>query len=361
MKKRRKIGKILLTIVLVILAVFLLLILIYHRAAYMTLRNLTGKKLKLDESIEWENGESYLNVRYASDSDAQTLDLYVPKDVEEPELFVMIHGGGFIYGDSQTRQAQFMYRYFRDHGYACASLNYRLAQETAFPGALEDVKAAVRFLKSHADEYGYRTDHIAIWGESAGGYLATLAAVTNDEEFMSVRYIGQDKDENAGDTISAKVDVLVDYYGAVELGGISAGSDDWKTLGVPDLVLKIANSWLSTDILQGFSSVESFWMRKETSEMTAEEIAYAGASAYIDENLSSSDLMVLIVHGDCDITVPSLQSERLYEKISGVIGTDRTEFWLIKDAGHAADMLYSDEILEQVGTFIEAGNNASAE
>ena len=178
MRRKKKKRKIICFVMLLIVTVILLLLLMYRKAFYMTVRNLTAKKLSLDASTDWSGGESYLKVPYASDSESQYLDLYVPSNVENPELYVIVHGGGFITGDSQTRQAQFMYRYFRDHGYACATVNYRLAQEAPFPAGLEDVKAAVRFLRSHAEEYGYSTDHVSIFGESAGGYLASMTAAS---------------------------------------------------------------------------------------------------------------------------------------------------------------------------------------
>ena len=350
----KRTGKIIVIVLLAILGVFVVLAAIYHKAAYMTFRNLTAKKLKLDENdTNWDGGTSYVKVPYAADSDSQYLDLYVPENVEDPKLFVMVHGGGFIAGDSQTRQAQQMYRYFRDHGYACATVNYRLAQEEPFPGGLEDVKAAVRFLKSHARDYGYSIEHVAIWGESAGGYLATMAALTNDEEFMSASYIGQEEDEAAGRQISAKVDVLVDYYGVMELSGLSPMANDWKTLGIPTVVVDIANLWLRTDVIGDYPDVESYWMRKKADDWTEEEAALAGAPYYIAENLNESDLAILIIHGDCDLTVPELQSERLYEQLTSEIGTDRVELWVIPDEGHAADMLYKDDLLDRVKTFIE--------
>ncbi len=345
-----------LAVIAAVLVVVATMLNLYHRAAYVVFKNLTAKKLYLDESTEWSGGESYVHMPYAEDSESQYLDLYVPyAEGEKPPLYVAVHGGGFISGDSQTRQAQLMYRYFRDHGYACATINYRLAQEAAYPAGLEDVKAAVRFLRSHAEEYGYSADHIAIFGESAGGYLASMAAVTNDREFMGVRYIGQDGDETEGKNVSAAVSVLVDYYGAVELSGLTMREDDWKELEIPQIVIDIANSWASGEMLQGHEDVESFWVRKDMSSMPEEEKKDLYAVTYVEENLSAdSPLSVVIIHGDCDITVPVLQSERFYEAVSSRLGKDKTEFWIMPGEGHATDLLYADDVLERVDAFIKA-------
>ncbi|MBQ1922747.1 MAG: alpha/beta hydrolase [Lachnospiraceae bacterium] len=118
--------------------------------------------LPLDESEEWKGGRSFEGLVYAEDSEAQYIDLYVPESDAPMPLFVMIHGGGFAFNDAQSRQARFMYRYFRDHGFACASVNYRLSPEAAYPAAVCDVKAAVRFLCHNAGEYGFDADRIAV-------------------------------------------------------------------------------------------------------------------------------------------------------------------------------------------------------
>ena len=318
----------------------------HPKAARAVWCNLTVGSVPLDESTDWDGGESYVGVPYATDSPSQYLDLYVPDlpDGQRPKLFVIIHGGGFVLGDSQTRQAQYMYRYFRDHGYACATINYRLAEEEPFPGAICDCKAAIRYLRAHADEYGYDADHIAVFGESAGGYLAIMCAVTNDDQFMDVQFVGQDE---LGDA-SARVDVLVDYYGHVDNEG---ASEDWATLGIPKLVRDIANSWASEDLLMGYEDFESAWFRENVSEMTPEEKAYHDPHAYIDEN-DLTGLSVWIIHGDADITVPVLHSERLYDHLVKKLGEDAVELHVAPGMGHASDPLYSDEVLAEIEEYL---------
>lgn len=318
---------------------------VYHRAAYAVFKNLTAPTVELDQS-PWTGGASYERVPYAADSGEQYLDLYVPEtDGALPKLYVVIHGGGFIGGDSQSRQSQLMYRYFRDHGYACASVNYRLAQEAPFPAGLSDCKAAIRFLRAHADEYGYDAEHIAVFGESAGGYLAVMCGVTADDEFADVAFLGQ---EQAGD-VSARVDVVVNYYGHIDHSG---AEEDWAALGIPQVVLDIANSWVSGDVLQGYEDIESFWFRKNVSEMTAEEYAWGDPNHYIGKN-DLAGLSMWIVHGDCDITVPYLHSERLAEKLAQKLGEGEVSYHLIPGMGHASDPLYSDELLGRLKEYLD--------
>ncbi|MCD8161262.1 MAG: alpha/beta hydrolase [Clostridiales bacterium] len=179
------------------------------------------------DTSEWTGGASYEYVPYSDVSGSDYLHLYVP-DAEEPmPLIIMVHGGGFVCNDCESRQAQFMYRYFRQHGYACATVNYRLAQEDGFPAALEDVKAAVRYLRANAETYGYDPDRFIIWGESAGGYLATMAAVTNDDEFTGVSFIGEDE---LAEPVSAQVSCLIDFYGIIDF---PFADSDFRSQGSP--------------------------------------------------------------------------------------------------------------------------------
>ena len=345
--KKTKAGKRIRIAAAVVLAAAALVLCIWHRATRAVWCNLTAGKLALDETdTSWDGGTSYLRVPYAEDSESQYLDLYVPDTEagEIPKLYVIIHGGGFIAGDSQTRQAQLMYRYFRDHGWACATVNYRLAQEEPFPGGLSDCKAAIRFLRAHAGEYGYDAEHIAVFGESAGGYMAVMCAVTDDTEFMDVRYIGQ---EQYGE-VSGKVDVLVDYYGHIDK---TLAEQDWKQLGIPRIVVDIANSWADSRTLEGFEDMDSFWHRKNISEMSAEELAECDPNHYIGKN-DLTGLAVWIIHGDADITVPYLHSERLAQKLEEKLGAEQVYFELVPGMGHASDPLYADDMLEKLDDFL---------
>lgn len=318
-----------------------------YKAVRLVFYNLTVPVYDLDEARDnWSGGATYLKVPYSNVSPSDYVNIYVPDSEDIPPLYVVIHGGGFVTNDAESRQAQWMYRYFRDHGFACASVNYRLAGEAPFPAAIEDCKAAIRFLRAHAEEYGYDAGRIAVFGESAGGYLAVMCAVTNDDEFNILSFIGQ---EETGD-VSAKVDVLVDYYGAVEMGM----GKDVSEIGLPNVIYQIANSWIGGDVLQGFENVESFWMRKNISEMTPEELSISDPYTYMETNLpENNDLSVWIVHGDCDITVPYLQSERLNDRLVGILGADRVTYRLIPQMGHASDPLYSNEELELLETYLK--------
>lgn len=105
-----------------------------------------------------------LDVSYAPSSPAQRLDLYWPPapDVRFP-LVIAVHGGGFEGGDKRYSELDPMLTALA-HGYAVAAINYRLSGEAKFPAAVVDVKAAIRYLRAHADSFHLDASRFAIWG-----------------------------------------------------------------------------------------------------------------------------------------------------------------------------------------------------
>lgn len=315
------------------LRISILLILVFAIVADLGLLqvlacNMTAPKLPLDETFSWRNGK-YERIFYG-ESDAQFIDLYVPKGTLFPRLFVLVHGGGFIANDAQSRQAQFMYRYFRDHGYACASVNYRLAEEAPFPAACEDVHEAVLFLARSAAEYGYDASHIAIWGESAGGYLATREALTETE---------------------APITELVSYYGIYDF--TSAGLQH-REQGISRFIRTVGNLWLKGN-LEGFQSCEEYWVRKAYADWTEEDRQAFSVQYIAESGPANRNLRVLLMHGSADITVPYRQSINMAEALRAVYGEEGVTFVLMDSVIHGDDRLYTDEVLGTVDSFLRGG------
>ena len=119
-----------------------------------------------------------LGVTYARYGDRTLeMDIYRPNDAwGKLPAVVCIHGGGWAKGSRESHGA--MAQALASRGYVAATISYRLSGEAKFPAQIYDCKAAVRFLRSHADEYGIDADHIGAIGLSAGGHLTALLATS---------------------------------------------------------------------------------------------------------------------------------------------------------------------------------------
>jgi acetyl esterase/lipase len=150
------------------------------------------------------------NIKYATQSPSQRLDIYMPKGVTKPPLVVWIHGGGFVFGDEDIMkydEAAKLLEVFIKNGIAVASVNYRLAQEAPFPAAGIDTKRAIRFLRANAGKYGFNPAKFATGGDSAGGYLALMAASTGNQPSPF------DDATDPNRRISSAVSVAIDLFG----------------------------------------------------------------------------------------------------------------------------------------------------
>lgn len=110
------------------------------------------------------------------------LDLFVPAGADAHPLVIYVHGGGWMAGGPRRSAAYAdwpkVLAALAAKGYVVASVGYRFSGEAPFPAAIQDVKAAIRWLRANADTYRVDPARAAIWGQSAGGHLAALAGVS---------------------------------------------------------------------------------------------------------------------------------------------------------------------------------------
>ncbi len=134
----------------------------------------------------------WLDVRYAHTSPAQQLDIYLPETGDGPfPVLLSIHGGAFAIGDKRDPQAlPFLGSLSR--GYAAVSVNYRLSGEAIFPAGLQDVKAAIRWLRARGNEYRLDPGRIVAWGSSSGANYAAMVAVTAGETLFDDPALGNE-------------------------------------------------------------------------------------------------------------------------------------------------------------------------
>lgn len=130
---------------------------------------------------------------------------------------IYVHGGGWRGGE----RASTPNRILAEAGFVTVSISYRFSSEAIFPAQIHDVKASIRWLRANAGQYGVDRGRIGIWGHSAGGHLAALAAVTgNNSDFEGD---GGNPDEEssvqAAVPISAPLEFLIDWYAVAQMPG----------------------------------------------------------------------------------------------------------------------------------------------
>jgi len=167
------------------------------------------------------------NIVYARIGERELLlDLYRPEDAEGLLPVVLwVHGGGWRNGskDAPNRAVGLVRR-----GYALASVGYRLSPEAIFPAAIEDCKAAVRWVRANADEHGLDPDRIGAWGSSAGGHLVALLGTTGDVDEFDTNEENRER--------SARVQAVCDWFGPTDFLRMNdfPGSMDHDAAGSPE-------------------------------------------------------------------------------------------------------------------------------
>ena len=117
------------------------------------------------------------NIVYATHGSPLRMHILLPRNgaTSRPAI-VFIHGGGWTEGTRERGLPSLIH--FVKRGYVAASIEYRLSGEAIFPAQIEDVRAAIEYLRTHANELGIDQDRVAVWGQSAGGHLAALAGTS---------------------------------------------------------------------------------------------------------------------------------------------------------------------------------------
>jgi acetyl esterase/lipase len=218
------------------------------------------------------------------------LDLYLP-DRSQPgasgpvPVVVHVHGGGWRRGSRRhplPALGDGFYSGLAAAGIAVAAVDYRLSGEARYPAAVDDVRTAVAWVRAELPSYGTAPGPVALWGDSAGGHLALLAALTG-----------------------TPVDGVVAWFPVTDLAGRRDGDDDPDTrealfLGAPPARVP--------DLARAASPLTH---------------VRAGAPP------------MLLLHGDSDTMVPADQSIRFTEALRAAGGT--VSLVLVPGASHFWD------------------------
>ncbi|MHA6763778.1 prolyl oligopeptidase family serine peptidase [Streptacidiphilus sp. PAMC 29251] len=208
------------------------------------------------------------------------LDLQIPATEGAKPLVVYLPGGGFVMALKENGLDQ--RTYLAEQGYAVASVQYRtILNGATYRDAVADVKSAIRYLRAHADRYGIDPERVAVYGESAGGYLAAMTGTTNGREEFEV---GEHLDR------SSRVQAVVDKFGPSDLAQVGIDFD------------------------------------RAAEESDA--VARSNPAGYAD----ASTPPFLLLHGSADTLIPPDQTLLLHHALRAA-GADSTRYLLL-DANH---------------------------
>jgi acetyl esterase/lipase len=195
------------------------------------------------------------------------LDYYANNTQTKRPCVIVVHGGSWAGGDS--RQLPELNSHLAVKGYNVASINYRMAPKYQTPAPVEDVKAAMAYLKQHADELYIDTNNFVLLGRSAGAQITLLAAYTMHDPAIKG---------------------IIDFYGPADMvWGYSVPSSKW----IMD----------SRKVMENYIGGPYGQVPKK----------YAACSPL--EFVDKQSVPTLIIHGDNDVLVSPEHSRRLNLKL----------------------------------------------
>ncbi len=267
----------------------------------------------------------YLDVAYHNQSEAQKLDIYLPEKGNKFPVIIAIHGGAFLFGDKKDDQLTPMLEGLQ-RGYAVVSINYRLSGEAIFPAQIQDVKAAIRFIKANAAQYHIDSSRVAVWGGSAGGYLSALAGTTSGNSVFDTENMPNRK-------ATSDVKAVVDWFGPIDFLQLD---EQFKASGKgkPDH--------------NDAQSPESKLMGAQITTIL-DKIKMANPETYIN----ASNPYFLIQHGTSDKLIPTEQSINFSQKLEKVLGESKVKTTYLPNAEHGDKQFGSKENLNIVFDFLE--------
>jgi acetyl esterase/lipase len=267
-----------------------------------------------------------------------TLDVYQPPArATALPLVVFVHGGGWNGGD--TRHAASFPDFPRalaalaQKGYVVASVSYRLSGEARFPAAVQDVKAAIRWLRGHSRDLNLDPTRVAVWGDAAGGQLAALVGVT-----CGVAPFEPDARDN-GELPSDCVQAVIDWGGATDMESLGAA---------PKQEAKPAAGFAPPP-----TSDAGDFLGCEPAHCAPMLARMASPLAFI----SATSPAFLIQHGGADIQIPPAQSQKLHDALRKAGAP--AELVVYPDAGHGftrdgrPDAAALQAVMDKVARFLD--------
>lgn len=255
------------------------------------------------------------------------MDVLHPVSKKPLPAILYVTGGGFINANKDNGIQLRMH--LAEAGYVVASIEYRVAPTARFPEPLEDVKSAIRYMRTHAKELNIDPDRIGIVGGSAGGYLSAMAGTTSGM-----------KDFDAGENLdqSSAVKVAVDLFGLSDLTRIG---DDYN-----DAVKKAHQSAAATEALWVNGS-PVFGGKDGGISADPEKAKAANPITYIN----SQSAPMLLMHGTKDVVVSPSQTDLLFQALreKGI----PSKRYLVRGAAHGGIYWNQQEVLDIITAFFD--------
>jgi acetyl esterase/lipase len=235
------------------------------------------------------------------------MDVHLPASTAPDPVpcVVWIHGGAWWEGDRRYPpgswpQDDYWFRLITDAGMAVATIDYRLSGEALYPAQLADAQAAVRFVRHHAAALGIDPNRIGVSGESAGGHLAAMVALT---------------------------------------GGAPVPATDRSVVGPSSAVQAAVPLYPVTDLLEFLEGGDVAWDGPTPEELllgrSLAESPEAAAAASPVRHAHAGAPPMLLLHGSADTLVRPAHSERLAAALQRVGAPVRLE--LVPGGEHCFD------------------------
>jgi len=269
----------------------------------------------------------WIDIAYANQSQAQKLDIYLPEEGDGPyPVILSIHGGAFKSGDKGDGQVNAMLEGLK-RGYAVVSVNYRLSGEAIWPAQIQDVKAAIRWIRANSKQYKLNSGKIASWGGSAGGHLSAMAGTSGNVKEL------EDLSQGNADQ-SSRVQAVVDWFGPT----------DFLKMDEQAKESKVANPQVHSIP----DSPESQLIGKNLQD-APDLVKAANPETYI----SKDDPPFFIQHGLNDPLVPYPQSVNFAKKLEQTLGKEKVTLELIPGTGHGGPNFQTKENIDKVFAFLD--------
>lgn len=269
----------------------------------------------------------WLNQNYANDEkEYHNLDIHLP-DAEKPvyKAIIVIYGSAWFGNNLKQTAFETIGKQLLESGFAVIAINHRASSDAAYPAQINDVKAAIRFVRANAVKYKIDASFIGITGYSSGGHLASLAGTSNAVKEFTVGKKTVDIEGNIGNhtSVSSSVNAVVDWFGPIDMALMNECKSP-KDKNSPEAALIKDNPADNPDM-----------------------IALLNPVTFIDK----TDPQFIVIHGEADNVVPYCQSELFAKalKEKGLL----TEFISVPQGQHGPVTFNESTFKKMTGFFLK--------